>query len=249
MKKTKMLKSIALAAVTSILLLGLTGCPTGTSSSGSGSGGASGSGTSGSGTGIDIGSVKPDGKGFVVITPPSGGIAGVKAGTTENPTGGTDDYWKGVFIEGRTVTLSPYALAETEVPYSLWREVYNWAIKNGYKFENGGKAGSKGTDNTANTALAEDASYAQHPVTTVSWRDVIVWCNAYTEKTKGKNACVYRVSKTDTTVVKDATDTAKIDAVYADMSKKGYRLPTEAEWEYAARYQGSTAANGVKVWR
>ena len=53
---------------------------------------------------------------FVTITPPAAGITGM------NPTytlPETEDYWKGVFCEGRKVKLSPYKLGKTEVPYKL----------------------------------------------------------------------------------------------------------------------------------
>ena len=180
---------------------------------------------------------------FVKILPPTTGTEGIAPDPSSLP--GNDLKWQGVFIAGRKVKLSPYVLGKTEVTYKLWKDVYDWAVKpeNGYTFKNAGKKGSSGTG-------SEDK-----PVTTISWKDCIVWCNAYTQMTTGSDAeCVYRKSKTDTTVLKDAktaAGAADCDAAYADMDKKGFRLPTEAEWEYAARWQGNDNTNAVRygdVW-
>lgn len=148
--------------------------------------------------------------------------------------------WKGVFLEGRTVKLDAYFIAKYALTYSLWYEVYSWAKNNGYEFANEGREGSIGTDGQAPT------DNKKHPVVKVSWRDAIVWCNAYTQMIlKTEETCVYR-SKKDGSVLKNAKDEG-VDNAVADMEKCGFRLPTEAEWELSARFSGTGATDEEKL--
>jgi formylglycine-generating enzyme required for sulfatase activity len=143
----------------------------------------------------------------------------------------TDDQYKGVFVAGRTVTLSPFTIAKYETTYELWYEVKQWADGHGYTFANPGWEGHDGTGGAVPTTAK------QEPVTTVSWRDAIVWCNAYSEMS-GKEP-VYYTDTTYTTVLRISTTDAgtgtAADKAVMKRGPNGYRLPTDAEWEYAAR--------------
>ena len=73
---------------------------------------------------------------------------------------------------------------------------------------------------------SEFTASVKNPVEKVSWYDCIEFCNELTAEVMGEEHCVYKV---------------RGSSVTADFSQKGFRLPTEAEWEYAAmgekRYQ------------
>lgn len=159
----------------------------------------------------------------------------------------------------------PYWIAETEVTYELWKEVYDWAASGkGINGEGAGAyafihAGRQGGDNSSDN---KPVGTKHHPVTNVSWRDVMIWCNALTEwyntKTGSNLACVYYTDESFTVPIRavDAADDYPCiltpgtqDNPFVDPDADGFRLPTKEEWTLAARYQGDNDINSDEDYR
>ena len=99
-----------------------------------------------------------------------------------------------------------------EVTNAQWDQVYDWAVTNGYTFDNAGSG--KATD---------------HPVHSVSWYDCVKWCNARNQK-DGREP-VYYTDAGLTQVYK----TGEVSEPYVKSLANGYCLPTDVQLEYAAR--------------
>ena len=117
----------------------------------------------------------------------------------------------------RKVTLDAFSIAETEVTQELYQAVM-------------GKNPSQCRD------LIEGEETDKKPVERVSWLEAVAFCNRLTQMMPGlgDDCCVYYSDRALTDIYTEE-DAASNYEVFANWSRKGFRLPTSSEWEWAAR--------------
>lgn len=167
-----------------------------------------------SGIKIDSTTYKKTSEVYVIVPNTTGYVAMSDDSSWSTYYSGSNDVYKGVFINGRKVTLSPFIISQYEVTQELYQVVMQ------------SDTSVNATPSYCKSNPSTGEYQVKRPVEYLTWYDAVYFCNALTKLTMSEEDCVYTI----TDIIRDETAKQITSAtVSMDKTKKGYRLPTEAE--------------------